>query len=190
MSVYAEATEASLIHQALQGDRNAFAELVRRTYPEVLQVVYHMCGDIHLAEDAVQEAFIRAWLKLETYRPVTPLRNWLYRIAINLVWDTLRRERTHETWDVADMKDPQIDLEAQLIHKEEQVAVRNAILSLPPASRAALVLREYGHLSYREIAEALDIPLGTVMSRLNEARQQLRKRLESYYSPMEVKNDE
>jgi RNA polymerase sigma factor (sigma-70 family) len=97
MIVYAEATEASLIHQALQGDRNAFAELVRRNYPEVLQVVYRMCGDMHLAEDAVQEAFIRAWLDLATYRPVAPLRNWLYRIAINLVWDTLRRERHRES---------------------------------------------------------------------------------------------
>ena len=85
-------TEALLIAKAKNGDRDAYGELVQRHYPYVVQVVYHMCGDAELAQDATQEAFIRAWLHLATFRPGTSLRNWLYRIAANAALDVLRRD--------------------------------------------------------------------------------------------------
>jgi RNA polymerase sigma-70 factor (ECF subfamily) len=180
-------SEAELVHHAQHGDRSAFAELVRRYHTNVIGVVYRLCGDPDLAEDAAQEAFVRAWLNLNTYRPLTPWRNWLYRIAVNAALDMLRRERSTLALDDApplhsDSPDPHAALE----QKEREDLVRRAILTLPPASRAVLVLREYGGLSYREIAEALDIPLGTVMSRLSSARQHLREHLAPWLTPQEV----
>jgi len=170
-------TELDLIAQAQQGDRGAFGELVRCHREGVINVVYRMCGDANLAEDAAQEAFIRAWQHLPRYRPQSPFRNWLYRIATNVALDALRRER--ETVDVdsislvAHNDGPEAAMEGQ----ERGERVREAVLALPPASQAVLVLREYEGLSYREIAETLGIPSGTVMSRLNYARNRLRESL-------------
>lgn len=169
--------ELQWIAQAQQGDRQAFGELVYRYREGVVNVVYRMCGDANLAEDAAQEAFIRAWQHLPGYKPRSPFRNWLYRIATNAALDTLRRER--ETTDIADvaLASPKPGPEAAAERSERAGHVRRAVLALSPASRAVLVLREYESLSYKAIADTLDIPVGTVMSRLNYARTQLRKSL-------------
>lgn len=169
--------ELELIVQAKQGDKRAFGELVRRHRRGVINVVYRMCGDSNLAEDAAQEAFIRAWQRLPSYRPRSPFRNWVYRIAINAARDALRRER--ETVDVSELALPSPDdgPETRVEHAERAEWVRRAVLALPPASREVLILREYEELSYREIADTLSIPVGTVMSRLNYARNRLRETL-------------
>jgi RNA polymerase sigma-70 factor (ECF subfamily) len=176
-SVPSTATELELITQAQQGDRRAFGELVHRHREGIVNVVYRMCGDANLAEDAAQEAFIRAWQHLPSYRPRSPFRNWLYRIATNVALDTLRRERETVDIDVLPLSASDKGPEAALVGKERGERVRQAVLALPPASRAVLVLREYEELSYREIAGTLDIPIGTVMSRLNYARNRLRESL-------------
>jgi len=140
-------------------------------------VVYRMCGDASLAEDAAQEAFIRAWKHLPNYQPRSPFRNWVYRIANNAALDVLRRRRETVDVDEIPIASSSAGPEA-LLEKEERAArVRQAVLELPEASRAVLVLREYEGLSYKEIADVLGIPIGTVMSRLNYARNQLRKSL-------------
>lgn len=183
-------TEAALIAKAQSGNRNAYGELVRQHYPGVIKVIYRMCGDMELAQDAAQDAFIRAWLHLPTFRPGTSLRNWLYRIAINAALDVLRRDAKIADTDIETlpMPDPQAGPEAALLQKERAVAVRQAILALTEASRSVLVLREYGGLTYHEIAAALDIPLGTVMSRLNYARNQLKQSLRPHFIQMEIEN--
>ena len=183
-------TEAALIAKAQNGNRNAYGELVRHHHPGVIKVIYRMCGDVELAQDAAQDAFIRAWLHLPTFRPGTSLRNWLYRIAINASLDVLRRDtKTADTdFESLSMPDPQAGPEAALLQKERTVAVQQAILALTEASRSVLVLREYGGLTYHEIAAALDIPLGTVMSRLNYARLQLKGSLQPYFIQMEIEN--
>ena len=84
--------KSSLIEQAQHGDRNAFGELVRRHYQGVVLVVTRMCGDTGLAEDAAQEAFMRAWVNLRSFQTKGSLRNWLYRIAINAALDVLRHK--------------------------------------------------------------------------------------------------
>jgi RNA polymerase sigma-70 factor (ECF subfamily) len=186
---YAE-TEATLVEEAQKGDRNAFGELVRHYHPGVVNVVYRMCGDMELAEDAAQDAFIQAWLHLPSFRAGSSLRNWLYRIAVNAALDVLRRE---PKTPIADMEflslaDPLAGPEAVLLQKERTVVVEQAILSLTETSRAVIVLREYGGLSYQEIASALDIPLGTVMSRLNYARERLKELLAPHFIQMEIEN--
>ncbi len=181
-------TEAALIAKAQSGDRNAYGELVRHHHPGVILVIYRMCGDAELAQDAAQDAFIQAWLHLSTFRPGTSLRNWLYRIAINAALDVLRHNAkiADVDFETLAMPDPQAGPEAALLQKERTAVVQQAILALTEASRSVLVLREYGDLSYQEIAAALDIPLGTVMSRLNYARQQLKQSLQAHFIQMEV----
>jgi RNA polymerase sigma-70 factor (ECF subfamily) len=180
-------SESELIAQAQHGDRSAFGELARRHYTSVISVVYRVCGDPQLAEDAAQEAFIRAWLNLPTYQPRASLRNWLFRIATNVALDLLRRERHLAPDDLEDLHlaDSNPDPETAQGQIEQTALVQQAVLALPPASRAVLVLREYEGLSYQEIAAALDIPVGTVMSRLSYARSLLRQKLEALLSPLE-----
>jgi RNA polymerase sigma-70 factor (ECF subfamily) len=173
-------SELDLIAQAQQGDRRAFGELVRRHREGVINVVYRMCGDANVAEDAAQEAFIRAWQHLASYRPRSPFRNWVYRIATNAALDALRRERETVDIDALAVASSDEGPEAAVEGEERGERVRQAVLALPPASRAAVVLREYEGLSYQEIADTLGIPMGTVMSRLNYARKRLRESLAPY----------
>ncbi len=170
-------TEADLILKSQQGDRNAFGELVRHYYRRVINVVYRMCGDTALAEDAAQEAFLRAWLHISSFRRGEPLLNWLYRIAVNAALDVLRRRHEEPVEDETLQMIPEQGLgpEAALIEKERLALLQQAMGSLPDAARSTLVLREYGELSYQEIASVLDIPIGTVMSRLSYARDRLRE---------------
>jgi RNA polymerase sigma-70 factor (ECF subfamily) len=173
-------TETSLVLQAQNGDRNAFGELVRRHYQGVVLVVYRMCGDAGLAEDAAQEAFLKAWVNLPTFQPKSPLRNWLYRIAVNAALDVLRHRPVESLEDKQEwlVTDPATGPETAMIEKERAAQLQQALKSLPEAARSALVLREYGGFSYQEIAGVLDVPVGTVMSRLNYARNRLREILQ------------
>ena len=175
-----EVSETELILKARDGDRNAFNELVRIHAQGVLNVIFRMCGDAQVAEDAAQETFIRAWSHLGSFRVDSSLRNWLYRIALNTATDMLRKDKRILPVDVNDFQlaDPQPGPEGTYLQEERTALVQAAIQSLPDASRAVLVLKEYEGLSYREIADALDIPIGTVMSRLNYARRVLKEKLE------------
>jgi len=181
-------TEASLVKKAQEGDRSAYGELVRCHYQGVMTVVYRLCGDVQLAEDAAQDAFIQAWQHLSSFQPASSLRNWLYRIAVNAALDVLRRkpEMTLEDVQVLMVPDAGPGPEGLLLQQEHAALVQQAIMSLAPASRTVLVLREYEGLSYQEIAVTLDIPLGTVMSRLNYARNRLRELLEPVMMSTEV----
>ena len=182
-------SETELVNRAQSGDRNAFSELVRNHAQGVLKVIYRMCGDVHIAEDAAQETFIQAWLHLSTSRPQTSLRNWLYRIAVNAATDLLRKDKHILPNSVEDIQltDGQPGPESLASQQERIAVVQKAVLSLPEASRAVLVLREYEDLSYQEIASTLDIPIGTVMSRLNYARKLLKEKLEqNFVLPVEV----
>ena len=185
--------EIELVTQAQRGDRSAFGELVSIHSQGVINVVYRMCGDTQVAEEAAQEAFVQAWLHLSSYRPQTSLRNWLYRIAVNAATDMFRKEKRILPNAIEDLplRDSRPGPEASASQSERIALIQKAILSLPDASRAVLVLREYEQMSYHEIAEILDIPLGTVMSRLNYARKLLKEKLEQALSlRMEVDYDQ
>ena len=191
MTFIPQTNESELVTRAQNGDRNAFSELVRLHAQGVLHVVYRMCGNMQVAEDAAQETFIQAWTKLSSYRPKTSLRNWLYRIAVNTAIDMLRKEKRilPGSVDGLYLTDTEPGPETMAANTERAEMVREAVLELPDASRAVLVLREFEGLSYQEIAEALDIPVGTVMSRLNYARKLLKEKLEvCLYSFAEVEN--
>ncbi len=173
-------SDYDLISAAQRGDQTAFGVLVTRHWSGVVSVVYRMCGEAQLAEEAAQEAFLRAWQHLPGYDARYSFRAWVYRIAINAALDALRREKqvvdidsiAEETLATGEGVDGPEDC---LDNREQAGQVRRAILGLPAPSRSVLVLREYGGLTYAEIASTLNIPLGTVMSRLNSARGQLRQ---------------
>ena len=180
MTFTSQANESELVIRAQNGDRNAFSDLVCIHAQGVLNVIYRMCGNMQIAEDAVQETFIQAWLRLSSYRPQASLRNWLYRIAVNTAIDMLRKEKRILPGAVEEMnlRDAEPGPEVLVTNIQRTEAVQAAVLGLPDASRAVLVLREFEGLAYQEIAVALEIPVGTVMSRLNYARKLLREKLE------------
>lgn len=180
MVIVFEVDEAELVIKAQGGDRNAFSELVSIHAQGVLNVIFHMCGDAQIAEDAAQETFIRAWSHLGSFRADASLRNWLYRIALNTATDMLRKEKRILPGAMEDfhLADPRPGPEGIFLQEERIALVQKAVSSLPDGSRAVLILKEYEGLSYREIADALEIPVGTVMSRLNYARRLLKEKLE------------
>jgi RNA polymerase sigma-70 factor (ECF subfamily) len=196
MDIFTEArvttsSETELVARAKNGERNAFSELVCIHAQGVRNVIYRMCGDAQIAEDAAQETFIQAWLHLASYRPQTSLRNWLYRIAVNAATDMLRKEKRilPNALEDLQLQDPQLGPESLYSQEERTALVQKAVLSLPEASRAVLVLKEYEGMSYHEIADALEIPIGTVMSRLNYARKVLKDKLEKkLFVPVEAEH--
>jgi RNA polymerase sigma-70 factor, ECF subfamily len=169
--------DRALIVSAQQGDRHAFNELVCRHQAGIVGMLYHMCGDAHLAEDAAQEAFLRVWQILKSYKPEYAFRSWLYRIAANIAVDILRREKPAADVTQLELAAPQPGPEQTAETNQRTRMVREAIARLSTPLRLVLVLREYQQLSYQEIAAVLELPTGTVMSRLNSARSQLRKEL-------------
>ncbi len=167
--------EPTWIARAQAGDKAAYGQLVQRYRRLVVSIAYHQGLDLAEAEDAAQDTFVKSWLALPRYRESSgSLRAWLCRIAINTARDAQRRKRPVQELDEQIM-DSQNNPAEQAETQAKAKAVRRALDQLPTAIRATLVLREYEELSYAEIADALGIPVGTVMSRLNYARSRLRE---------------
>lgn len=180
-------SDNELIAQSLQrgsGDAPsaAFGALVLRYHKLVIAVAYRLCGDAALAEDIAQDAFVRVWDRLADYRPDGNFKAWLVRIATNMTIDAMRKRKPVVDIEDVSLVAPDQGPEAAALSSERAAAVRAALMRLPVQSRTALVLREYQGLSYQEIADALDIPLGTVKSRLNDARRRLKAELAGYMS--------
>ena len=182
-----DAEERRLIDRSATGDQEAFRQLVLRYHRLVINVGFRALGELSLAEDVAQEVFIKVYKALPGYRHDKPFKHWLHRVAANAVTDALRRRRPIVSLDgleqppAATGSDPQ-DIAAR---HDLQRAVRHAIANLPPHYRDTIALQAFGELSYDEIARVLDIPLGTVMSRLNGAKRLLRQRLGELVHPAE-----
>lgn len=182
-----EAEERRLIDRSAAGDQESFRELVLRYHRMVVNIAFRALGELSLAEDVAQDAFIKVYKALPTYRHDKPFKHWLHRVAANAATDALRRRRPVVSLDgleqppVATDSDPQ-DVAAR---HDLQRAVRHAIANLPPHYRDTIALQAFAELNYSEIAEVLDIPLGTVMSRLNGAKRLLRERLGDLVRPPE-----
>jgi len=171
--------EGQLVRRANRGDLDAFGEIVERYRLRVLRTAHGIVGSSDEAEDVAQEVFVKAWQALDSFRPGGSLGSWLYRITVNAAIDATRRRRPQVNLDDIAPPPSEQHTERSVLDAEEAERVRRAVRHLPPASRAALVLREYEQLSYAEIAEVLDVPMGTVMSRLHYARQSLKDALSS-----------
>jgi RNA polymerase sigma factor (sigma-70 family) len=137
----------------------------------------------HDAEDVVQESYLRALNSFETFDPSRDGRAWLLKIVRNTCYTWLRRNRPYELATKLDEHGPEpaatsVDPETALLEKLDSQSVREAMESISPEHREAVILRELEGLSYKEIAGILDVPLGTVMSRLSRGRREIHARLQ------------
>src|SRR5437588_8975595 len=189
-SIEGDAEERRLIDRSAAGDQEAFRQLVIRYHRLVINVAFRAFGELSLAEDLAQDVFIKVYKALPGYRHEKPFKHWLHRVAANAVTDALRRRRPVVSLD--GMEQPPASREsdpmAVATRHDLQKAVRQAIASLPSHYRDTIALQAFGELSYEEIAKTLDIPLGTVMSRLNGAKKLLRERLGTLAHPDEEAN--
>lgn len=178
------------VERARQGDVAAFEHLVIEYKTKIYNYVLRMLGDHEAAEDVAQEAFIKAYASIRSFRGASSFQTWLYRIAGNLAIDTMRRRKyrqNHVSLDQPlqtgdgsverDVEDSSAGPQQQLRTVELQKVVQDAILQLSPKLRNVIILYELQGLSYEEIAGIVGAPLGTVKSRLFNAREQLKKLL-------------
>jgi RNA polymerase sigma-70 factor, ECF subfamily len=186
----AEIDERALIQRCIAGDATAFEPLVEKYRQRVWRLAYQVLHDREEAWDVAQEAFVRAFHSLPSFRGQSAFYTWLFRITVNVATDRHRQrgaqarafgpERvTEEEW-ARTTPDPGGGPEQQAARKEQRERIRSALDALPPKARTIIMLSDVEGLSYREIAEVLNCPIGTVMSRLHNAR----KRLKAVLGPM------
>ena len=172
--------ERAWLEQASRGDKVAFGQLVEAYQTPVYNLAYRMLNNSGEAEEAAQEAFIRAFTRLESYDPSHKFSTWLLSITSNYCIDQLRKRRAlllsideplppHPALHSDKTKGP----EAQIMNSEEQEMVQSLLTELPPDYRQAVVLRYWYELSYDEIAEIMDTTVSAIKSRLFRARRQL-----------------
>jgi RNA polymerase sigma-70 factor (ECF subfamily) len=168
-----------------RGDGRAFEELVIRYQHRVFGVAFRMLGNAAEAEDVAQEAFLRAYRGIAEFRGDSALATWLYaivsRLALNRLGAGERRVIRQGEEALAFVADGQSGPAAAAEQSELQGALHRAIAELPDERRAAIVLRDIEGLSYEEIARALELPVGTVRSRIHRARMDLKAKLERFF---------
>jgi RNA polymerase sigma-70 factor (ECF subfamily) len=182
--------EPELLRRAQRGDEAAFAELVRQQQTAVFNIAYRMFGRRQDAEDATQEAFLRAFQALGRFDVTRPFAPWIKRITANLCLNWLESERVRPQLTAADLAQTDqspADMdqlahetatpEQLMIRREQAARLRAAILQLPPAYRAVIEYRHFQELSYEEIARVLERPLSSVKSDLFRARKMLEVKL-------------
>lgn len=178
-----EINEKEIIERVLGGDTEAFSELVTRYEKTVYNLAQRMVGDRSDAADMAQEAFVKAWTNLPSYRGESRFSAWLYRITTNVCLDFLRHKSRRPQVSLStsdddeerqlDIPDPKSMPEELLMKKLGMEAVHRGLERLPPKHRQILVMRELGGLSYSEIAAQLSLEEGTVKSRIFRARKNL-----------------
>jgi len=183
-------SDERLVELSLDGDEGAFGVLVRRYQRRLTAFLSQLVGDIELARELSQEAFVRAWSALERFNPKYRFSTWLFRIAHNLGIDQLRRRRLQTTplyrtdseGDEVEVVVPDLDKDP-LGHLENRALaseLRGVIEGLRPEYRELVLLRHFGGLSYQEIADFTEMPLGTVKNKLFRAHSVLRKALTDF----------
>ena len=183
-------SDERLVELSLDGDEGAFGVLVRRYQRRLTAFLSQLVGDMELARELSQEAFIRAWSALERFNPKYRFSTWLFRIAHNLGIDQLRRRRllttplyrTDSEGDEVEVVVPDLDKDP-LGHLENRALaseLREVIDGLRPEYRELVLLRHFGGLSYQEIADFTEMPLGTVKNKLFRAHSVLRKALTDF----------
>jgi RNA polymerase sigma-70 factor (ECF subfamily) len=183
------ATDEIIVERALTGDAEAFGELVRRWERRIFALTYGMLGREEDARDATQETFLAAFRNLRGFRGEAKVSSWLHRIAVNQCLTRHRRSNVRSELPLEDEHETSASsfatpLTHSPVHvaegRQEIAAVRRAVNSLPIELRQVVVMKEFEELTFREIADALDLPLSTVKSRLYTALKQLQMRLQKF----------
>lgn len=176
---------AEFVSRLRAGDRQAFEELVRTQQHRVYGLALRMLGNAAEAEDVAQEAFLRAHRGLAQFRGDARLSTWLYaivsRLCLNRLAGSERRHAHHGDETLERLADARPGPDLALERGELEEALHRAIGELPEERRIVVVLRDVEGLAYEEIAEVLDLPVGTVRSRLHRARLDLKEKLERFF---------
>ena len=181
-------SDEELVTRAQSGDQESFNQLVSRWERPIYALAYRTLGREDDARDVVQDAFLRAYRGLRSFKGEAKFSSWLYRITLNLCRDWIRRERrapvvqVPEGTDPVDLADAQASpaesVEDLVARREMTEAVTRAMSELPEEQRVAILLKEYHGLTFQEIADQLNCPLSTVKTRLYQGLSVLRRRLE------------
>lgn len=169
--------QENIIARARRGDADAFEQLVIAYRDQVFRLALRMCGNEADADEAAQEAFLSAWKALPNFRGDSRFSTWLYQLTSHAAIDLLRREKRQiaaEDITEVSVSDPGPSPQQQAERSETRQAVRDAMGKLSPEYRQIVVLRFLQELSYEEIGAVLKLPPGTVKSRLNRAKAQLK----------------
>lgn len=172
------AQDAALLRRVVDGDDDAFSEIMRTHENRVFSVCVRILGDRESAFDATQETFLTAFRKAYQFKGNAAVGTWIYRIAVNICYDMLRKHKRLRSGPLPDHIDPadhgaQETMEAAGVRPE----LREALDALPPEYRAAVVLSDVEDMSLPDVAETLRVPIGTVKSRVFRARRLLAKQL-------------
>ena len=187
--------EEQFLERLRAGDAMAFNRLVEERHGDIYALLFRLTEDPEEARDLTQETFLQAFRHLASFRGDADLRTWLYRIAVNQArnrwrwWKRRRRDRTvsldapvaegaDTPFSAGLAGDEGLDPERQTLARERELALHAALQSLSRTYREVIVLRDIEGLSYEEVASTLDLNVGTVKSRLNRGRTELRRRLE------------
>ncbi len=177
------------VHKTVEGDVEAFNELVNRHHTKIYGLAYRMLGNAEDAEDATQETFLEAYKSIKTFRFQSQFGTWLYRVGLNTCNQYIRKSKarnrmldayTEETASHGLAEEQEIP-DRIAIKAEQREVIQAAIDRLPPKQREVVTLYYMQQLKYKEIAEILNCSLGTVASRLNKAIQNLKTKLGKYY---------
>jgi RNA polymerase sigma-70 factor (ECF subfamily) len=185
-----QASDQKLVERVQKGDKGAFDLLVLKYQHKIVNLIMRYVRDPELALDISQEAFIKAYRALPRFRGDSAFYTWMYRIAVNTAKNHLAAQRRRPMNVELDLQDPeQYDLHAKLketdtpegltISSELQETVERAIAALPEDLRTAIILRELEGMSYEEIAQTMECPVGTVRSRIFRARDAIGKKVGS-----------
>jgi RNA polymerase sigma-70 factor (ECF subfamily) len=182
-------TDEQLIARFQAGDENAYVELVNRYKDRLMTFVFRYVGETEQAEDIVQDTLIKVYTHRHFYKEIAKFSTWIYTIAGNLSKTELRKRKRRKTLSISQMgiEDRDYELPAvepetdDILHGEfTEQQIQRSIQSLPPHFRTVIILRDIQELSYEEISKIVDVPLGTVKSRINRARLQLQDQLKEY----------
>ncbi len=177
-----ETSDRDIVVRTRNGEVDAFGELVRRYQSSVFNVCYRLIGERREAEDLTQEAFIRAYQRLETFDIERAFGPWIRRVGTNLCYNHLQKRRQPQV-SLEDERDLPVGSggdtpEEKMEASSRSALLRSAILALPPPYRVVIELRHFQELSYAEIAETLDAPISQVKSHLFRARKSLAKSIQ------------
>jgi RNA polymerase sigma-70 factor, ECF subfamily len=179
-------TDEELVARSVGGDTESFNQLILRWERPIYALAYRVIGREEDARDVCQETFLRAFRALRGFKGQAKFSSWLYRIALNLCRDWIRRERRAplaqapegvDLLDLAAEREPSESIETLVARREMSRAVAKAMALLPEEQRTAIILKEYHGLTFQEIADLLDCPLSTVKTRLYQGLSVLRRAL-------------
>ena len=178
-------TDEELISRFQKGDERAYVELVNRYKDRLLNFVFQFLGDIEQAEDVVQDTMLRLYEKKHYYKEIAKFSTWIYTIARNLANTELRKKKRRKTTYLSQLSKErqfeipaiQDDVDQSLQNEFINDRIQSAISNLPEHFKVVIIVRDIQELSYEDISNIVEVPLGTIKSRINRARIQLQAEL-------------